>query len=505
MIKKSKLIIFNITLIIGLLIMLIAIFVQDYFGAMGFDQVLFHLFVPINGTEGNFLSVGLAYVLSKFGLIIVIYLLFLYLLSKLKIVLEVKIFKQKINIDINQLVIKIRWIFIVGLIIFSGYIFNKNLDLINYIKYNTQATNIFENYYIDPQKTEIIFPKNKNNLIFIIFESLETTDLSQTNGGYRNKSLIPEIEKISLNNINFSQNDKLGGYYSTNGTGYTIAGMIGLTTGVPLLVGNNDLMESYKYVLKKAYSMGEILESEGYKNYFMMGSNESFAGRGQYFKQHGNYEIFDFSTAKELNYIDQEYDINWWGFEDKKLYEYAKIKLNDISKNDEPFNLSLLTVDTHPFEGYTDETCEIDDSLNKYENVFACSSKMLNDFINWIKKQPFYENTTIVIVGDHLNMASNTIHKNMPNSYDRTVYNTFINSAVKAECNKNRIFTTFDIYPTTLAAMGAKIKGERLALGTNLFSCEKTISEELGLQYFNDELRKKSNYYNYCLFLGKCQ
>ncbi len=52
-----------------------------------------------------------------------------------------------------------------------------------------------------------------------------------------------------------------------------------------------------------------------------------------------------------------------------------------------------------------------------------------------------------------------------------------------------------DIFPTVLSAMGFSIEGERLGLGTNLFSTRKTLSEELGLKYEFDELSKYSDYY----------
>lgn len=60
------------------------------------------------------------------------------------------------------------------------------------------------------------------------------------------------------------------------------------------------------------------------------------------------------------------------------------------------------------------------------------------------------------------------------------------------------------MYPTVLAALGVKIEGHRLGLGTNLFSCEETLSEELGVDYFRTEVRKKSHYYNNCLFFDRC-
>ena len=53
-----------------------------------------------------------------------------------------------------------------------------------------------------------------------------------------------------------------------------------------------------------------------------------------------------------------------------------------------------------------------------------------------------------------------------------------------------------DLYPTTLAALGATIEGNRLALGTNLFSDEQTLIEKYGLEYVNNELMKVSKFYD---------
>ena len=118
---------------------------------------------------------------------------------------------------------------------------------------------------------------------------------------------------------------------------------------------------------------------------------------------------------------------------------------------------------------------------------------MIAEFISWIQEQDFYENTTIVLTGDHPTMQENFY--NIDNNYDRVVYNAFINSRVLPVNNKNRVFTTMDMFPTTLAALGVSIEGDRLGLGTNLFSSKKTIPEEIGLDNFNKELKKSSDYY----------
>ena len=81
-------------------------------------------------------------------------------------------------------------------------------------------------------------------------------------------------------------------------------------------------------------------------------------------------------------------------------------------------------------------------------------------------------------------------------NYTRTVYNCFINSAAVPLREKNRKFGTFDLFPTTLAALGVEIDGERLALGTNLFSSRETWTEQFGYEYLSEELQKQSDFYD---------
>ncbi|MNU03741.1 hypothetical protein D3C72_2478700 [compost metagenome] len=52
------------------------------------------------------------------------------------------------------------------------------------------------------------------------------------------------------------------------------------------------------------------------------------------------------------------------------------------------------------------------------------------------------------------------------------------------------------MFPTILASLGVDFKGNRLGLGTNLFSDRKTLVEELGLHYVDKELEKNSSFYN---------
>ena len=87
-------------------------------------------------------------------------------------------------------------------------------------------------------------------------------------------------------------------------------------------------------------------------------------------------------------------------------------------------------------------------------------------------------------------------HKHTYSSaYDRRVWNTFIHSRVKPLKEKNRDFTTMDFYPTILAALGYKINGDKLGLGTNLFSDQATLTEALQASEVDQQIKRKSNFY----------
>ena len=168
--------------------------------------------------------------------------------------------------------------------------------------------------------------------------------------------------------------------------------------------------------------------------------------------------------------------------------------MTEISQYGEPFNFTLLTADTHFPDGYLDDSCDMLDQKDHYSSTFHCSDGMVAEFLDWITQQEFYENTVIIIVGDHLGMQTD-FYDTISIDYERTVYNTIINSSAYTENTKNREFSTLDMYPTTIAALGATIQGNQLGFGVNLYSDDQTLIEKLGFKYFDNEIKKRSIYY----------
>ncbi|WP_265458380.1 LTA synthase family protein [Enterococcus sp. HY326] len=357
-------------------------------------------------------------------------------------------------------------------------------------------TKLYESYYVTPQTVAIDFPEQKRNLIYIYVESLETTYISSNLGGAQSDNLLPGLSTLALENTNFSNTELLGGALTLPGTNFTAGGLVSQTSGTPLITsinGNEYGGETDEY-LPGVYSLGQVLEDNGYQNYFMLGSDITFSGRDKYFSQHCDYEFFDYYYAKEQQWIPEDYSV-WWGYEDEKLFEFAKNELDQIASSSAPFNFTMLTADTHFPDGLlTDSTPQLFDS--QYANVIHWSDAMLTEFIQYIQQQPYYENTTIILTGDHLSMDTN-FFEDLDADYTRTVFNTIINPAttIATEDTKNRQFSSLDMYPTTLAALGATIEGDRLGLGTNLFSGKETLVEEIGYDTMYSELQMRSSYY----------
>ena len=205
--------------------------------------------------------------------------------------------------------------------------------------------------------------------------------------------------------------------------------------------------------MEGGYGLGDLLYDNGYNLVFSMAEDKEFGCLGNFLTGHKNFKIQDYSYFVENGRIPQGYSV-WWGFEDEKLYQFAREDLTKLSKEDKPFAYIFFTADTHSPHGYADEKCP-KLYFEKIHNVYAGTVRL----------------------------------------QDRHPYNAFINSAKTTDKNKNRLFTTFDLFPTVVESMGIEFNAKGLGLGRSLFSGEKTLLEEKGLKKLNSEIEKPSIFY----------
>ena len=298
-----------------------------------------------------------------------------------------------------------------------------------YIVAISQKTKLYENYYIDPDTVNITADGETKNLIYIYLESMETTYASKEVGGAQEtNNYLPNLTAMAKEGISFTDkaDGLLGGFHTPTGTTWTMAALLSTTSGIPFsfpIAGDGqNYMSKHKYFATGLTTLGDILEDRGYTNEFLCGSNATFGGRRNYFTQHGNYKIFDLYTARSTGYIGKDYHDGWWGFEDFYLYEIAKDALLSLAELDAPFNFTMLTVDTHHVDGHRCKLCGKEYSKN-IENVISCADKQVAEFVEWCMEQDFYQDSVIIVSGDHPRMDTRLVSG--VDYYDRTIYNCF--------------------------------------------------------------------------------
>ena len=444
------------------------------FGRLSMEELVYELSAPLEGTGSDML---LRYAIGAL----------LPTLIVTAIIIYFGMIRKKDLAIIGGLIASII------LAVSSSAVFFKKLNVYDYLVNAGDESTFIEDNYVDPSKVEITFPEKKKNLIYIYLESMEMTYSDIENGGGFTYNVIPELTKLAEENECFSGDGKLNGPYPACGSSWTIGAMFAQSSGLPLKVfveGNS--MSEEKTFFPGVTCIGDILSSQGYNQELLIGSDAVFGGRKLFYSIHGNYTFHDYIYAKNNNVIPKDYMV-FWGYEDTKLFENAKKDLLELSKGDQPFNLTMLTVDTHHPEGYVCDRCEDKFGDNQYANVIACSSKQVTEFVDWIKEQDFYKDTVVVICGDHATM-NGEFCKDVDGSYVRRTYMTILNSDIVKKRRDSIEYSTMDMFPTTLAAIGVQIDGNKLGLGTNLFSKEKTLLEKFGRERVDNQLAKHSRF-----------
>lgn len=478
------------------------------FGELVPDQMIINLFSPRDGTSNEIMStlwkgpVLYTFILTVLFAVFVFFNKYIRFCSKGK---ERKLFTVTAKRIIS---------FVLALVVFmSGIGYGiYQFELTKIVKMYTVNDTFIEDNFVAPNKVKMQFPEKKRNLIHIYLESMENSYTSTDLGGYMDENLIKPLTDLASEGISFSHLDKgFGGPVATTGGVWSVAAMVNMNAGIPMKapikVSNYGALDDF---LPGTITIGDILASQGYEQTIMFGATAKFGGLNYFYESHGNFNILDYDAAKEKGWIPEDY-FEFWGYEDDKLYEFAKKELVRLSETGKPFNFVMETADTHFPDGYVGKNTPTPRN-NQYANVIAYSASEVVKFVRWIQEQPFYENTTIVIIGDH-NSMDKKFFKTFDKNYIRTTFNLFLNipedmtDNITEEITQNRWWANFDMFPTILASIGVKIEGERLGIGTNMFSGVETVFErnggKEGWQKTNDLLILKSDFYNENILSGK--
>ncbi|WP_104763269.1 sulfatase-like hydrolase/transferase [Helicobacter aurati] len=315
--------------------------------------------------------------------------------------------------------------------------------------------------------------------------------LSTKYGGGGQAELIPYLRELATQNVSFSDTEQFGGFIQVANTGWTIAGLVSYLCAVPLWlpIGGNDFNNAY--FLDSATCVSDILSELNYTQLMLLGSDAQFAGKASFFASH-KIPYKDFYSYKREHKIPFGYKKNW-GFEDSKLFTFARQELEHFYQTKKPFALYILTADTHFPNGFVDPIL-CSDLQAGYTNAVQCSDRLIHDFVTHAQAlaKQYKQSTTIIILGDHLTMQQGLF----PDNLERRIYNAFLNAtfSVNPTTNllHNRLLSHFDIAPLILDSIG--IKTQAFGLGRNpLYT--KTLLETFGLESFNQHITQHSRFY----------
>lgn len=488
--KKVARIIF---LLLGNAVLIAGIWQAILFNGVSVAAMIFQLMVPMEGADGgNFISLNIA---MGIGLpVMTVFEVWFGNWWRKKTTKPKFLWKRKV-------LTAGLWFALTAIVILA------RMRVFSYFWLLLHPSTLYEENCVAVDMDKIKAPENKRNLIYIYMESMEVTYSDKDHGGLADRNRIPYLTELATTfGEDFSADEKLNGLEPVEGAVWTCGSLVSQSSGIPLIVpiGRNNMGKGYKEFLPGLVTIGEVLDHFGYQQVFLQGSKIEFAGTDLFLKNHGNYQVRDYNYYNRNHRLPKDDYYVWWGYEDFRLYEFAKEEIARVATDGVPFAVTIMTIDTHFTGGYKCPYCENNFS-NSYDNAIYCADRQLRDFFGWIASQDFFDNTTIVIVGDHPTMDS-MYYRDLAkgnNSYQRKAYTAIINSAVPYTLGKTREYCAMDMYPTTLAAMGFEIEGNRLGLGVNLYSGEETLLERYGLKKLNKELLKHSKYYNKHIIEGK--
>ena len=276
------------------------------------------------------------------------------------------------------------------------------------------------------------------NLVLVFLEGLETV--------YMEESIFPGLTP-NLNALN-AQGWQLNNLNQIEGTGWTMGGLVAMLCGTPLIyessLGGNNIM--FTRFLDKATCLPDILRQADYQQVFMGGASLEFAGKGDFLRQHSFDQVLGRAALRQ-QLPDSSY-LGAWGLFDDSLFALAWQQYQRLAAEDKPFNLTLLTVDTHHPGGEPSSSCspyaEIDNSIL---HAVHCTDYLVGNFIEQLKQHPAYEDTVVVMVSDHLALRNNAFSL-FPKDYERHLYFNVLNSDHQA--SSEVLATPMDLAPTIL-------------------------------------------------------
>lgn len=224
------------------------------------------------------------------------------------------------------------------------------------------------------------------NLIMVQMESIQSFIIGRTING---KEITPNLNKFIEQCLYF---DNI--YYQTAGGNTSDAEFLSNTSLYPMAEGS----VYYRFYENTYHSMPQALKDKGYDTYSFHAFDKVFWNRDEMYKSIG----FDNFISIEDYQMD---DFAGWQGEALSDLSFFKQSLDKIDTS-KPFYSFLITLSCHhPFDYFEDFEFDVGELqgtyLGNYIKGAHYADKCIGYFIDELKKRDLYDDTLLVLYGDH--------------------------------------------------------------------------------------------------------
>lgn len=222
----------------------------------------------------------------------------------------------------------------------------------------------------------------------------------------------------------------------------------------------------------------ELLKDKGYYSAVFHANNKSFWNRNVMYPTLGYDRYFN-----EVDFdVNDENSVNW-GLKDKDFFQQSMPYLTQLKQ---PFYTRFLTLSNHypftldPQDQYIDQYNSGDETLDRYVTTVRYMDDSIKQFIEGLKASGLYDNTIIVMYGDHYGISENHnramaqfLGKDEITPYDHMDLQRtpLIIHLPKQEKGRviSKVAGQIDVKPTILHLLGVDTKDD-IEFGKDLFS-----------------------------------
>jgi len=243
-----------------------------------------------------------------------------------------------------------------------------------------QASVIVDSLFTHHGNDSILPVAEKPNIIVIVWESFTEKAIHVKING---EEVTPGFNQLTNEGLYLSN------IYATGDR--TDKGIVGVLSGYPAQPTTSIVKEPTKAA--SLPMLPEVYKKQGYYTSFYYGGELEFANMKAYLLGCG------FNRFTSIEDFDEKDQNSKWGAHDNVVMKKLS---SDLLKVKQPFLYTWLTLSSHePFETPVKTVIEGKDEESKFLNSLHYTDKVVFDFVQFCKQQPWWQNTIVAIVADH--------------------------------------------------------------------------------------------------------